>query len=86
MPYVVFIKSNSGKVPVIQFVDALAYMLLIYPYKVSYPMSLFSIAEHLPYNNNIFVSSNALVFYNDISVYSSMPYLVYILDTLDYND
>ena len=49
-------------------------------------MSLPSIAEHLVYNINIFVSSNALLFCNDISVYSSVPYLVYILDTLDYND
>ena len=30
MLYVVLMKSNSGKVPVIWFVDALAYILLIY--------------------------------------------------------
>ena len=48
-------------------------------------MSLPSIVEHLLYNINIFASSSALVFYNDIRVYSSVPYLVYILDTFAYN-
>ena len=49
-------------------------------------MSLPSIAEHLVYNINIFASSIALVFYNDIRVYSSVFYLLYTLPRDYYKD